>query len=924
MSFKTYQIFAKTKLFLLFFITISFYLTAQNPVKLRFEYQTNPIGVDVLNPRLSWQIKSETKGTKQTAYQIIVSSTEANLKKDLGDVWASGKVMSDKNLFVEYKGKPLASRQKYYWKVKIWNEKAKPSIWSETAFWEMGLLEKAEWTAHWIGKKGTEGKPPKAVDFQKEFMLKKRPVRARVYVSGLGAYSLVFNGKKIGNDILAPGWTHYPKTIHYQTYDIDEESLTVGANFISGTVGNGWWASGLGWEKADARYSQGPNRLLFQMEFTYYDGTIDRVSSDKTWEVRNSAIIANTIYDGEKYDGRLEYNKEWTKADILDDLTNQTALFPIGMMAGGEKEVLFSTSSANLKASPTGGIKVQQELKAIAMTEPKRGHYVFDFGQNMVGYVQLTTEGKAGKEIEMRFSELIDKKGMVDMANLRAIRPTDSYYMKGYGKEVWEPKFTFHGFRYVELTGFPGKPNINTLIAKVIHNPIDKRGTFKCSNPLINKIYENIDWSQRSNLISVPTDCPQRDERMGWMGDAQIFATTAILNRDVNGMFMKYMEDIKDGQADNGAVTDINPKVLIGGTGKPAWADAVVVIPSRLYELYGDDRAIKDNYAAMKKYVDFINNEPSTKTNGIYHYEASWGGQPFYGFGDWVPVEKSPSKPIGGAYQVYSNNLLSQMAGAIGQVADQKKYAEMAQNIAKKYNELYFNNNTKQYEGATQGANLIPLNLGVTPETEKAAVAKNVIENVKAKNDHLTTGFLSTQMLLPTLSENGAHELAYKVATQKTYPGWGYMIEKGATTMWELWNSDTEKPEGMNSRNHYSYGSIGEWFYKYLAGIKQDSKSVGFKKIIIEPMPVGDLNFVDASHESNYGVIKSSWTKAEKTMTLAVEIPANCSAEIRIPTFGNDKIVIKESGKIIKPKSIKNGIAVIDVLSGKYNYISNF
>lgn len=924
MSHKTYQIFARTKLFLLFFLTNSFFTIAQNPIKLRFEYQTNPIGVDVLNPRLSWQIKSETKGTKQTAYQIIVASTEANLKKDLGDIWASGMVMSDKNLFVEYKGKPLTSRQKCYWKVKIWNEKAKPSTWSETATWEMGLLEKKDWTAQWIGKKGTEGTPPKAVDFQKEFMLKKRPVRARVYVSGLGAYFLIFNGRKIGNDILAPGWTHYPKTIHYQTYDIDEESLTVGANFISGTVGSGWWASGLGWEKANARYSQGPNRLLFQMEFTYYDGTIDRVSSDKTWEVRSSAIIANSIYDGEQYDGRLEYNKNWVKADVLDDANNQTAIFPNAIMAGGEKEVTFSTAIAKLKASPIGGIKVQQELNPIAMTEPKKGHYVFDFGQNMVGYVQLTTEGKAGKEIEMRFSELIDKKGMVDMANLRAIRPTDSYYMKGYGKETWEPKFTFHGFRYVELTGFPGKPNMNTLIAKVIHNPIDKRGTFKCSNPLINKIYENIDWSQRSNLVSVPTDCPQRDERMGWMGDAQIFATTAILNRDVNGMFMKYMEDVKDGQAENGAVTDVNPKILIGGTGKPAWADAVVVIPSRLYELYGDDRAIKDNYAAMKKYVDFINNDPTTKTNRIYHYEASWAGQPFYGFGDWVPVEKSPSKPIGGAYQVYSNNLLSQMAGAIGLVADQKLYAEIAKSVAKKYNELYFNNTTKQYEGATQGANLIPLNLGVTPETEKAAVVKNIIENVKAKNDHLTTGFLSTQMLLPTLSENGAHELAYKVATQKTYPSWGYMIEKGATTMWELWNSDTEKPEGMNSRNHYSYGSIGEWFYKYLAGIKQDNKSVGFKKIIIEPMPVGDLNFVDASHESNYGVIKSSWTKAEKTMTLAVEIPANCTAEIRIPTFGNDKIIIKESGKIIKPKSIKNDIATIDVLSGKYNYVSNF
>ncbi|MGL4632697.1 MAG: family 78 glycoside hydrolase catalytic domain, partial [Leadbetterella sp.] len=767
---------------------------AQVPVNLKFEYQRNPIGVDKQNPRLSWQIKSDARGTKQTAYQILVASSEANLKKDIGDVWSSGKVMSDKNIFIAYKGKPFVSRQKCFWKVKVWNQKAKPSIWSEIATWEMGLLQKSDWSAHWIGKKGTEGRPPKAIDFQKEFKLNKRPVRAVVYVCGLGAYTVSFNGKKIGNDILAPGWTHYPKTIHYQTYEIDSESLMSGVSFISGSVGSGWWSSGLGWEKADAHYSQGPNRLLFQMEFTYYDGTIDRVVSDQSWEVRNSAIVENSIYGGEVYDGRLEYSKEWVKADLLDDATNKTSLFPNAMMGGGEKEVVFSTENAILKANPTGGIKVQQELKAIAMTEPKKGHYVYDFGQNMVGYVQVTAEGNAGKKIELKFSELIDSKGMVDQANLRAIRPKDTYILKGYGKEVWEPKFTFHGYRYVELTGYPGKPNINTLVAKVIHSPIDKKGTFTCSNPLLNKIYSNIDWSQRSNLVGVPTDCPQRDERMGWMGDAQIFAPTAIYNRDMNGIFIKWLQDIQDGQGENGAVTDVNPKVLMGGVGKPAWADAMVIIPYRLWEYYGDDRAIQDNYEAMKKYVDFLNNDKTTKANGIYHFEAGSGDNIFYGFGDWVPVEKSPTKPIGGAYQVFSNYLLSQMAGAIGQVEDQKKYVKISTEVAKKYNELYLDKGSKNYEGATQGANLIPLNLGVTSESDKTQVVANIIENVKAKNDHLTTGFLSTQMLLPTLSENGAHELAYKVATQKTYPGWGYMIEKGATTMWELWNSDTEKP----------------------------------------------------------------------------------------------------------------------------------
>lgn len=912
--------------FYLICLLFPFKFFGQNPINLKTEYSKNPIGIDV-NPRFSWQIKSATRNTRQTAYQILVASSEANLKKDNGDLWNSAKQSTDQQLFIEYKGKPLASRARYFWKVKIWNEKAKASNWSEVNFFEMGLLEKADWTANWIGMLGTEGKPPKAVDLQKEFKLNKRAVKARVYVTGLGAYLVNFNGKKLGKDILTPGWTHYTKSLQYQTYDIDPEDLSVGANFISATVGNGWWASGLGWGGGQARYSDGPNRLYFQMEFSFYDGSIQTVVSDASWQVRLSPTTANSIYGGENYDARLEYNKDWRNADILNDLENKTNLFnnEFGTATGHEADV-FSTKNLILRASPMPEIQVIEEIKAIKITEPKRGRYVFDFGQNLVGFCHIKVSGKAGKEVELKFAELLDSKGLADQANLRAIRPADKYILKGYGTEEWEPKFTYHGFRYVEVEGLPAKPDANTIVAKVIHNNTSTAGSFICSNALLNQIQKNITWSQRGNMVSVPTDCPQRDERLGWMGDAQIFAPTAIFNMDMNAFFAKWMTDIIESQHSSGYVYNVNPKMVVGLPAAPAWGDAAVIIPYRLYEYYGDKRAIEKNYTGMKAWVEYMNNHPNTQKNGVYHFEMGPmdpKGEPFYGFGDWVPVERSPSKPIGTAYQYYSNKLLAEMALALGNKADQTKYSQIAEKVAAKYNEIYLDKTSKNYQGATQAANLIPLNFGITSAADQQAVANNIVDNVIKKDKHLSTGFISTQMILPTLSDFGQHELAYEIATKKDYPSWGYMVEKGATTMWELWNSDTEKPEGMNSRNHFAYGSVGEWYYKYLGGIQQDKGSVAFKKIILSPRPAGDLTWAEAKYESSYGTIRSRWDRNGNKIKMMVEIPAGCSALVQIPTFGNAKAIVKESGKVLKPKKIDAEKASVEVGSGAYIFELN-
>jgi alpha-L-rhamnosidase len=916
------------KRFLLFLALLPKVLFAQTPINLKTEYDTNPVGLDV-NPRFSWQIESKTRATKQTGYQVLVASSEKLLNEGKGDLWAPPKVTSDQQLFIEYKGKPLVSRQRIYWKVKIWNEKAKNSPWSANAYAEMALLQRSDWSAQWIGLNGTQGKPAKPVDFQKEFTLSKRATRIRVYATGLGMYHMVLNGRKVGTQLLTPGWTHYPKSLQYQTFEIDPETVSPGLNFISGSVGSGWWNAGLGWER-NAWYSQGPNRLFAQLEFTFYDGSIQTIATDNTWEMRPSATLESNLYDGEKHEGLKEYEKTWVKANIMDETPSPTELFmPDPATKKQLHSIAFSTKDLTLKAAPIAGIEVSEDRKPISITEPKRGVYVFDFGQNLVGTTQLNVKGKpnkdvAGKKVELKFAELLDKKGLADQANLRKIRPTDTYYMKGYGLEEWTPKFTYHGFRYIEASGLPMKPTDSTLIAKVMHNKMERSGNFECSNTLLNKIYENTLWSQRGNTMSVPTDCPQRDERLGWMGDAQIFAPTAMYNYNTHSFFAKWQQDIAESQETDGSVHDVNPQMVIPDAAKPGWGDAVVIMPYQMYKFYGDKGILAQHYNSMKAWVDYMNNHPSTKKNGIYHYESLLNDKPFYGYGDWVPAEASPTKPIGGAYQHYCNKLMEEIAGILAKPADQKYFKETAIAVATAYQKTYFNTDKKQYEGATQAANLIPYNLGITPADLKPIIAKNVIDNVVAKNNHLSTGFLATQMLLPTLSNNGAHELAYQVATQKTYPSWGYMVEKGATTIWELWNSDTEKPEGMNSRNHFAYGSVVEWYYAYLAGIQQDASSNGFKKIRIAPQPASDLTWVKASYQCAYGKIVSNWEKTGKTFKLSLEIPAGTTAEIQLPTFGNSKAIIKESGKPTKPTKIGNENAIIAVGSGSYVFEVNF
>lgn len=882
---------------------VSYLALAQKPIALQTEYGTNPVGLSEKKPRFSWQIVAPGRDYSQSAYQILVADDLKKLDQNIGNLWDTKKILSNQSRFIPYAGKPVESRKKYYWKVRIWDKLGKPSVYSEVGTWEMGLLEPGDWSAEWIGMKGTEGTPPAAVELEKTFQLTKRPTKIRIYATGLGAYHIQLNGKRVGQDFLTPGWTHYLKTLHYQVYEIPTEECSIGTNFILATVGNGWWSSGLGWQGGQARYSQGPNRLFFQMELEYYDGSRQTIASNTSWKVRRSPITQNALYQGETYDARLEYAQDWKPADLLEDS-------PITTQLAGEEEVYYP-HRARLITSPAPQVRFQEIRKPVAIREVKKGRYLFDFGQNLVGIPKLQVSGKTGKVVTLRFAELPaeepsgskisqllgDKTG-IDARNFRSIRPTDVYICKGYGIEKWEPKFTYHGFQYIEVDGLTEKPTEETLMAQVLHTEAPVAGKFESSNPMFQKLVQNIDWSLRGNLFSVPTDCPQRDERLGWMGDVQVIFPTLAYFRQSNAFLAKWMQDIWDSQHESGYVYDVNPKIVVGGPAKPGWGDAAVILPWQLYQFYGDKRLLEEAYPRMVRWVDYMNQHPTTQKNGLYHFETGTGDQTWYGYGDWVPVENSPAKPIGGLYQYYSNTLVAKIARILQKPQDAIKFEQIAKNTAQIYHKLYWDPSKKEYLGSTQAAHLLPLQLGITPPDYQQQVVDNLVENVKSHDNHLTTGFLATPALLPWLTKTGHTELAYTVANQKTYPSWGYMIEKGATTLWELWNSDTEKPEGMNSRNHFAYGSIGEWFYQYLGGIQPIESSPGFQQFILRPYFPTDLTFVKTQYDSPYGKIQSNWEKKGKNLQWDMEIPANSSAQIYLPPGS----IVKEGSVILFQK----------------------
>ncbi|MDR2914947.1 MAG: glycoside hydrolase family 78 protein [Tannerella sp.] len=866
-------------------------------VDLKCEYETNPIGIDAQSPQLSWRIESGTRNTVQTAYQIMVASTEEQLKNDKADIWDSGQINSSASTGVSYEGQKLTSRQRYYWKVRIWKNDREVSEWSLPAFFEMGLLNEEDWKGGWIGY--AAGIPGRVIYFKGTFAPQKAIKDARVYISGLGFYEMEINRKKVGDHVLDPAQSTYSKRVYYVTYDV-KDYFTEQANTIVVTVAPGW---------------NGTPKLRFQMEVTYEDGSKGIMTSNEMRAITTGPTVYTTVFDGEHYDAR-ELNPDLYKPFMPPGLMNKEWGFaynadePVGKMVSQRIEP----------------IKIVETYTPTVIKEPKPGVFVIDAGRNLSGWASIKVQGESGRKVTLKFAETLYDNGLVNQDNLRYAKAEDSYTLNGNGIETWEPKFTYHGFRYIQIEGLPKPPATGDIQVKFVRSAVAQSGSFKCSNQLLNDIHRMVVNTEAANLHSVPTDCPQRDERMGWLNDLTVRIEQAIYNFNLSHFYPKYMIDITDTQDKAGTITCVAPYRFGMRPADPVSA-SYLLLAYKCYEFYGNKNIITDHFDNMKAWVDYLY---SRTQNGIVDYSY---------YGDWCPPRDflqdpngsgvsrdTPGRLISTGYLYCCADLLAEMAGIIGRDSEVTRYKNLAQEIATAFNREYWNEQTGGYASNNQACNSFALYLGLADEKKVPRVINNLVEDVKKQNYHLTTGNLCTKYLLETLTEYGYHEVAYKIATQTTYPSWGFMLANGATTLWERWEFLTG--DAMNSHNHPMMGSVGSWFYKYVIGINPDIHSPAFGKYTIHPYIFDDLTFAEGELITEKGTIKSAWKKQGKSISLDLTIPANTTATVFIPTTDKNSVTEngKAAGKIKELKFVKEepDYVIYQVGSGTYKFKSDW
>lgn len=876
-------------------------LTVTRP---RCEYLVDPIGIDAAQPRLSWVLESGRRGEMQTAYQILVASSIEKLKGDEGDLWDTGKTVSDRSIQVVYAGKPMRSGLRAYWKVRAWGKDGKASAYSEAASWEMGLLARADWKGKWISAVASQAKDAGAPVvpgplFRKGFTLGK-PVRsARAYICGVGYYELHLNGAKVGDHVLDPAFTRYDRRVLYVTYDVTGQ-LKPGANAVGVMLGNGWYnmQNRCTWDFDKAPWRSAP-AVLAQIRVEYADGTSETICTDETWKVCKGPVVFDCIRNGETYDARLERPK-WDAPDF--DEADWQAAFAVE----GPKGVL--------SAQDMPPIRVMETLMPVKNTQVKPGVIVFDIGQNFAGWARIVVSGPAGSKVVMRYGERLNGDGTVNQTQIAAHSKqgafqTDTYILKGQGNEEWEPRFVYHGFQYVEISGLTDGVALHDLSGRVVHTAFEPAGRFECSNDLFNKIQRATLWSYRSNYHGYPTDCPHR-EKNGWTGDGQFSAQQAMYNWDNAAAYTKWMNDFKDEQRDSGELPGIVPTSGWGykwGNG-PAWDSAYLIIPWYLYTFDGDTRILEQHYDRMKRYVDYLTRKADKGIVSI-------------GLGDWVPAtERTPEAVTSTGYYYYDAMLVSKVARVLGRQEDSTKYAELAASIRKAFNDRFLDRKTGQYAGGTQTGLSCALFQGLVEPADTTRVVANLVANVERHEDHLDAGILGTLYILSVLTENGRPDVAYRIATQTTYPSWGLWIARGANTLWEDW-------KGEASLNHIFFGDISAWFYKALAGINCDPGQPGFKHVIIRPCVVGNLTHATAEYESVRGRIVSRWEIEEGVLTLEVAIPVNSTATVYVPATGKDRVTESSvpAGQAdgVKFLRAENGYVVYTVQSGRYWFVAD-
>lgn len=897
--------FVKLFVIILVISSINTFAASKTAVKeLICEYHTNPLGIDIQKPRLSWQILSTEDNVLQTAYEIKVINGDAKGKV----IWNSGKVTSAQSVNVPYEGPALKSMQRVYWQVRVWDNKNKASEWSAPASWEMGILEPESWKASWISmdsEKDIKGSKP-CQYLRKEFTTAKKIQSARVYVTSLGLYQLFLNGKKVSADLFTPGWTSYRNRIQYQTYDVTP--MVQAKNAMGAILGDGWYRGNIGFQGQHA-YFGNKLALLAQLQITYSDGTTETIGTDPSWKASNGPITESDIYNGESYDARKEM-PGWTAAGFDDSQWGKVAVIE------QSKKILIAPQGVVVKAI--------QEIKPIKLVTTPTGETVFDMGQNMVGWVRLKVQGKKGDQITLKYAEVLDKAGNFYTDNLRNAKCTDHFILNGSGEEVFEPHFTFHGFRFVKIEGNTAPASLDQVTGIVIHSDMNPTGSFTCSDPMINQLQHNIQWGQKGNFLDVPTDCPQRDERLGWTGDAQVFSMTAAFNFNVAPFYTKWMRDVAADQLPNGRVPHVIPDVLNGEGGATAWADVSLIVPWTTYLTYGDKRILEVQYPSMKAWVEYMRSRAGE--------DNLWTGD--YHFGDWLAFATTSSDYPGAtterdliatAYYSYSSGLLAKIAGIIGKNDDVKTYAQLSQNIKKAF-QHEFVTPAGRLVSNTQTAYSLALAFDLLPEDLIPKAADYLAADVK-KMGHLTTGFVGTPLLCKTLSAHGYDSLAFMLLNRKDYPSWLYPVTQGATTIWERW--DGQKPDGsfqdvgMNSFNHYAYGAIGEWLYRYVAGMDIDPETPGYKHILLAPHFGGGLTTADAEFNSLYGKVKSAWRIEGNDVIYEVTVPANTTATVTLPSAKGDQLTVNAQ---VLPASMKEGLKQTDkgisvnVGSGNYQF----
>lgn len=939
---------------------------ALKPVEPRCEYLPLPLTVESPAPRLTWRLEESdptARGVVQSAYRILVASTAEKLAADEGDLWDSGKVVSAETVNVPYAGKALAAYQQCFWKVRVWNGAGAESPWSPAARWGMGLLAPADAdAAAWISFRDPSPLHadraklhlPPARHYRRDFTPGKPVRRAVLYGSALGIAQYHLNGARIGDAFFEPGWADYAKRAYYVAHDVTP-LLRPGANRLGAVVADGWYSGYVGYALL---VGYGPNHtgrniygktpaLWTHLRVEYADGSVENISTGAGWEVsgdgpfREADLIMGEDFDARRDDGEWCVpggGAGWKWEPAVDAAANGSVKAKF-FEPGRETEREFGfVKPPVLQGYPGPAVRLTGLLKAVRVTEPKPGVHIYDLGQNFAGIIQLKVKGPAGTRVQIRYGEMLHPDGRLMTENLRRARATDFYTLKGEPNgEVWSPRFTYHGFQYVELTGLPEKPAADAVTGIALNSETPDAGAFACSDPVLTKFWRNTTWTQRANFLELPTDCPQRDERLGWMGDAQIYARTASYNADISAFMTKWIDDVRESQRDSGAYPDYAPYPFAhgapGANHGTAWTDAGVIVPHVLWQVYGDTRLLERHWASLTRFMDWrAKADPGLRGVKIGN---TWG--------DWLNLgEETPIEFIDLAYHAQSARLMAEMSAALGKDAEAAAYRQRFDTLAAHFREGYASGPGGALTIDTQTAHVLALDFGLLDPAARPKVAARLVEKITANGTRMATGFLGTKAILPVLSAHGHHDLAVRLFQSRRFPSWGYEVEQGATSVWERWDSFTKEHgfdgftgknnAAMNSFSHYSFGAVMEWGFRTLAGI--DTDGPGFRRLVLRPgvhslaptegeaVPV---EWVEASYRGIRGVNALAWRQGKDGLQIDATVPPNVTATILLPA--PDREPATESGKPlaeapgVKVLGPRDGRLAVEVGSGIYRFI---